>query len=99
MLFHIDGQLRRPPGTTDEEWVSNWKWLEDDSTTSERLVTIGQNHGIRDRNVSAWTKEAFKKEMPKIIELFPGMMNPFKGHIVLHSVNGRLREAHFVVKP
>lgn len=97
-LWLIDSELRRKPGITDEEWQNDIiGWTQDD-TSGVRRLTIGQNHGIREKNVSARMREAFKEDMPKIIEMFPGMANPFMGHIELHSDRWHLKEVHFFPK-
>lgn len=87
VLFRINDELRRIPDS---------KLMDD--TSGMKLLTIGQNHGIREKNVSKESREEFKSAMPEIIEMFPGMVNPFMGHIELHSIDGVLKEVHFSPK-
>jgi hypothetical protein len=96
----INEELRRKPGITDEERLSDLTGLMTTADDSEpRLLTIGQNHGIRDRNASARMKVSFREAMPKIIEMFPEMVSPFVGHVKFYSVGAHLSEIHFIPNP
>jgi len=93
----INSELRRKQGTTDEECQDDIIGFTEDHDSGDKSLTIGQNHGIRDENISSGMKKAFKLVMPEIIEMFPGMANPFVGHIKFHVVERRLREVHFLL--
>ena len=98
ILAVINSQLRRNRGITEEEGLSNILGDDCDSTAGKRVLAISQNHGIRDKKVSAETKASFKKYMPEIIKMFPKMANPFEGNIEFHSGQFTGTEAHFIPK-
>ena len=69
-----------------------------DYTPRMKSLQIFQHHGIRDKKISPEAKHAFKRDMPKIIEMFPDMLNPFTGSIEFHSVGYGLQEVRFLQK-
>jgi hypothetical protein len=99
MLKLLNKELRRLPGITDKEWENDLFGVISDETSGVRHLDVHQNHGIRAKNVSSDMKQTFKKYMPEIIKILPGMESPFNGHIEFHSVGLSLKEVHFFPKP
>ena len=98
-LALLHSELCRNPCVTDKEYQDDFIGLSGACWPEQFTLALSQNHGIREKRVSARTKESFKKVMPKIIEMFPGMTNPFKGDVEFHSVRQHLAEVHFSTKP
>ncbi len=97
-LVLINSALRRKAGITDEEPLDDFIGLTTDYTTGVKRLQIFQDHGIRDKNVSSDIKESFKRDMPKILKMFPNMASPFTGHIEFHTTGFGLRKVHFLPK-
>ncbi|MBW4053989.1 MAG: hypothetical protein HIU83_01030 [Proteobacteria bacterium] len=99
VLRSIDYELRRKPGTTDEEWES-WDFqlmsTYHDSQSGVRPLNIHQNYGIRHQGIAAHLKKTFKEAMPKFMEMFPEMPALFQGRIEFHSHYDNLKEVHFI---
>lgn len=99
MLNVIADELRRLPGVTKEEWQDDFVGVTTDFTSGKRVLSISQNHGIREKRIAQSTKSYFKEYMPEIIRMFPGMTNPFVGDIEFHAGHYNSTEAHFIPKP
>jgi hypothetical protein len=98
-LNHINLELRRLPGVTDDDfygWDLELLGTWHDHKSGVRCLDIHQNHGIRNKLVHTIYKKSFKEAMSKLIKIYPDMPFPFQGRIEFHSHGGNLKEVHFI---
>jgi len=94
-LSVLNAELRLLPGISEEEYLNDITGFLTDHSPGVKVLKIGQNHGIKNRDITKYTRISFKKNMPNIVQKLPELKMPFIGRIELHSDGRKLKEVYF----